>query len=287
MELDSFKRVIDRLQVCGIKIGSIATDRHKQIRSYIRKLLKYILHQFDVWHVGKNIKKKLVKLAKKKNCCSLNQWIKAIINLFWWCCTSCEGDSENLKEKWLSILYHITDWHWWKGFKTFKKSQHKKLTRKEQSCKPFLKLSSPACKALESIVTDKSLLGALNFLTKFNHTGTLKVYHSLCNKYSPKRLHFSLREMIARGELAVLDFNCGVGVGQAKTKSGKLHFKQQIREPKDRAYIQHLMDEVMYIQNSNEKYESPKLENIPKTITQIEKPNKEEAIKNIHTRFSI
>ena len=93
--------------------------------------------------------------------------------------------------------------------------------------------------------------------------------------------------MITRGELAVLDFNCGVGVGQAKTKSGKLHFKQQIREPKDRAYIQHLMDEVMYIQNSNEKYESPKLENIPKTITQIEKPNKEEAIKNIHTRFSI
>ena len=42
--------------------------------------------------------------------------------------------------------------------------------------------------------------------------------------------------MIARAELAVLDFNCGVGVGQAKTKSGKLHFKQQIREPKDGIY---------------------------------------------------
>ena len=62
---------------------------------------------------------------------------------------------------------------------------------------------------------------------------------------------------------------------------------KQIREPKDRLYIQHLMDEVMYIQNSNEKYELPKLENIPKTIAQIEKPNKEEAIKNIRTRFSV
>ena len=279
MELDGFKRVVDRLQECGIKIGSIATDRNKQIRSHMRKFLKHILHQFDVWHVRKNIKKKLVKLAKKKSCCSLNQWIKAIINLFWWCCASCEGDSENLKEKWLSILYHITDCYQWKGFKTFKKSQHKKRTKKELSCKPFLKQSSPAYKALEGIVTDKSLLGALKFLTKFNHTGTLEVYHSLYNKYSPKRLHFSLQEMIARAELAVLDFNCGVGVGQAKTKSGKLHFKQQyskvtqtwvvgqIREPKDRAYIQHLMDEVMCIQNSNEKYESPKLENIPKTIT--------------------
>ena len=62
---------------------------------------------------------------------------------------------------------------------------------------------------------------------------------------------------------------------------------KQIREPKDRVYIQHLMDEVMYIQNSNEKYELPKLENIPKTTAQIEKSNKEEAIKNIRTRFSV
>ena len=97
----------------------------------------------------------------------------------------------------------------------------------------------------------------------------------------------------------MLDFNCDVGVGQAKTQTGKLRVKQQyskvtqtlvvkqIREPKDRIYIQHLMDEVMYIQNSNEKYGLPKLENIPKTIAQIEKPNKEEATQNIRTRFSV
>ena len=47
------------------------------------------------------------------------------------------------------------------------------------------------------------------------------------------------------------------------------------------------MDEVMYIQNPNEKYELPKVENIPKTMAQIKKPTKEEAIKNIHTRFSV
>ena len=152
---------------------------------------------------------------------------------------------------------------------------------------------------MESVVTDKSLLGALKSLTKFNHTGTLELYHSFYNKYSPKRLHFSLRGRIARAELAMLDFNCDVGVGQAKTQTGKLRVKQQyskvtqtlvvkqIREPKDRIYIQHLMDEVMYIQNSNEKYGLPKLENIPKTIAQIEKPNKEEATQNIRTRFSV
>ena len=62
---------------------------------------------------------------------------------------------------------------------------------------------------------------------------------------------------------------------------------KQICEPKDRVYIQHLMDEVMYIQNSNENYELPKLENIPKTIAQIEKPNKGGAIKNMRTLFSV
>ena len=298
MELDGFKKVVERLQDFGIKIGSITTDRHKQIRAYMRKFLKHILQQFDVWHVGKNIKKKVAKLAKKKSCRDLNEWIKAIVNHFWWCCASCGGDTDNLKEKWISILYHISDRHTWKGGKTFKKCQHKKLTKAQRSRKPFLKRSSNAYKALESVVMDKSLLNALPHLTKFNHTGTLEVYHSLYNKFSPKRLHFGLEGMIARAELAVLDFNCGVGIDQAKTKSGKLRFKQQyskvtqswvvktIREPKDRVYIQHLMNEVIHIQTTNEIYHMPKLINIPKTIAQIERPDKDEAIKNVRTRFS-
>ena len=75
MELDGFKRAANCLQKYGIKIGSITTDRHKHIRSYMRKFLKHILHQFDVWHVGKNINK-LVKLAKKKSCRSFNHRLK-------------------------------------------------------------------------------------------------------------------------------------------------------------------------------------------------------------------
>ena len=67
------KKVVERLQDFGIKIGSITTDRHKQIRAYMRKFLKHILQQFDVWHVGKNIKKKVAKLAKKKSCRDLNE----------------------------------------------------------------------------------------------------------------------------------------------------------------------------------------------------------------------
>ena len=50
MELNGFERVWyqNYLQEYGIKIGSITTDTHKQIRSYMRKFLKHILYQFDV-----------------------------------------------------------------------------------------------------------------------------------------------------------------------------------------------------------------------------------------------
>lgn len=68
--------------------------------------------------------------------------------------------------------------------------------------------------------------------------------------------------MIVKAKLPMLDFNCGVGLDQAKTKSGKLRFKHQyskvtqswvvktIREPKDRVYIQHLVDEVTHIKTT-------------------------------------
>ena len=55
--------------------------------------------------------------------------------------------------------------------------------------------------------SDKRLLNDLKYVTDFNHTDTLEVYHSLYNKYSPKRLHFSYPFMIARVQLAVLEFN--------------------------------------------------------------------------------
>ena len=44
MELDDFRRVVNRLQEYGMKIGSITTYRHKQIRSYMRTFLKHNLH---------------------------------------------------------------------------------------------------------------------------------------------------------------------------------------------------------------------------------------------------
>ena len=57
-------------------------------------------------------------------------------------------------------------------------------------------------------------------LTKFCHTGVLEAYHSLYNKWAPKRKHFSYAGMITLSQLAVMDFNEGSTLELATTRQG-------------------------------------------------------------------
>ena len=100
MELDGLKHVLKRLEDFFLPIASLTTDRHKQVRCFMRKEKGNIVHQFDVWHVRKNIKKKLAKFRKQKQYGDLNQWIKAAINHLWWCCATSNGNEKLLREKW-------------------------------------------------------------------------------------------------------------------------------------------------------------------------------------------
>ena len=61
-------------------------------------------------------------------------------------------------------------------------------------------------------------------LTKFSHTGSLEVYHSVLNKWAPESTHFFYKGMVARCKLAAIDFNQGEALEQAKTKSGDDHY---------------------------------------------------------------
>ena len=260
---------------------------------------KDIRHQFDIWHVSKNLKKKLTKIAKKKCCSELHYWIKSIVNHFWWCCASCNGNVVDLREKWLSILNHIKNEHDWESNEIFHQCAHNELTLYQMKTKPWLKESSYAYAALQRIVTDKNLISDLKYLTEFNHTGTLEVYHSLYNKYSPKRIHFSYAGMVARGQLAVLDFNSGVGLDQAKNKQGELRYKHQfskitqswvakkITGKKDKEpFRTHILDEILYLQRNRVTYQCPLDDyTIPPCIASKEKPDKQETIENLRSRF--
>lgn len=74
---------------------------------YVRKWHPDIFHSLDVWHKSKKIRKALAKAGKVKNMNKLQQWGGNIINHFWHCCKTCEGDPMKLKIKWSSILQHV------------------------------------------------------------------------------------------------------------------------------------------------------------------------------------
>ena len=89
--------------------------------------------------------------------------------------------------------------------------------KKQKKAKEWISPKSEAFEVLQSIVLHPKVLNDLAFLTKFCHTGVLEVYHSLYNKWVPKRQHFSYTGMLARSQLTTMDFNQCSNLKQAKT----------------------------------------------------------------------
>lgn len=53
MEKKGLKRSLKILKQKGIQISEIVTDRHPQIRFYLKEKRKDIRHTFDTWHISK------------------------------------------------------------------------------------------------------------------------------------------------------------------------------------------------------------------------------------------
>ena len=150
----------------------------------------------------------------------MSLWIKAIINHLWWCCLI--GNEELIREKWLSMLNHIRGIHSWEDNKLFHKCEHGQLDQERK----WLKTESPSFLDLNDVLENRKILVDIKYFSKFCHTGSLEVFHSVLKKYCPKRLHFTLEGMIARAHLTVLDYNCGSSNTQATTKDGKRRYRQ-------------------------------------------------------------
>ena len=55
--------------------------------------------------------KKLEAAGKKKGCQKVKDWARSVSNHLYWCAASSGGDGELVKQKWLSILNHVTNVH--------------------------------------------------------------------------------------------------------------------------------------------------------------------------------
>ena len=170
-----------------------------------------IIHQFDLWHFSKKIKKGLLAKGKQKRNENLAGWIKTIINHFCWCSATCQGNAVLIRGKWLSILHHVSNKHEeWDGHELYQACEHGPLSPEEERLKKLLPEGSPAHNALKDVITGTNILKDLSHLTLFCHSGELEVYHSLYNMYCPKRIAFSYPGMHVRTQLAVMDHNSGI-----------------------------------------------------------------------------
>lgn len=115
MEKRGFKLCLDCALEGRIHVDTVGTDRQLGIWALVKKEYKRcgIDHQVDVWNLCKNLKTRLAAKAKKKDCNALSPWIKSITNHMWWSAMTCEGNTQLLKKKRVSILHHVANKHEW------------------------------------------------------------------------------------------------------------------------------------------------------------------------------
>ena len=302
MEKEGFSRCIELLEGKGVKISTVATDRHVSISSSMSKDYPQINHQYDVWHLLKWVVKKLSQKAKQKGCEELSPWIQSISNHLWWSAATCNGSVQLLREKWKSVLDHVANKHKWSGNTLFHRCSHRRISSSEAKKVCWLKPGTPAHLALEEVVLNPKLLTDLAKLTDFCHTGKIKVYHSMMLKYCSKREHFSYYGMVARTQLAALDNNANTGRRQAQVKTGeqvgearyKLCFPKAnkrwvvkpISEKKSYGHLTGLLSEVLKRVEQGNAVAQPAPVQLPKNIASEPAPTKANAIEQHRSRFN-
>lgn len=108
-------------------------------------------------------------------------------------------ETPSCSKKWTSILHHLVDKHNGDSSVLYNRCPHDPISPTARKTK-WLKVGSPAHEALKQVVLDKRLLNDLHLMSTFIHTGALEGYHSLYNKYTPKRQHFGYKGMVARSK---------------------------------------------------------------------------------------
>ncbi len=218
LEVEGCFEGITELKHHGAEIEVFGTDCSTSVSKLMRETFPEILHEHDVYHIEKRVRKQLLQKANQRGNTILHGWVKPVINQPWWVAQNCNQDPVELREKWMSMIYHTTNKHEWDFFTKYHKCAHPPLVEEDQRKKKWLTPDSNAHAAFRDVVMNERLISDIQKLTRAVHTGSLESYHSLINKYCPKRQHFSFKGMLVRTELAILDLNNNIGREQAKTK---------------------------------------------------------------------
>ena len=98
MEKLGFQKTLNEVRQKRILVKQLATDRHMQVREYLKEDGPQINYPFDVQHFSKNIKNKLMAAGKKFSSTALQKLTKSIINHFWWAYATSEENEQLFRD---------------------------------------------------------------------------------------------------------------------------------------------------------------------------------------------
>ncbi|XP_057193523.1 uncharacterized protein LOC130556486 [Triplophysa rosa] len=194
-----------------------------------------------MWHGTKNLAKKIAAAAKIKGQSILLNWLKDIVNHFWWCCKTADT-REQFMSLWVGILHHVCDVHTW----TMGSCRHVNLEPEEIQGKKWIQRDSQCHKALVAIVLNKRWLKDVHKYLRFRSTADLEAFQNHILMYASKRYAFSPPVYEARVLLAALDYNFHRTRPTMKTKEGKEIFKRLYKKNARRYSIYALKSEKTY-----------------------------------------
>ncbi|KAL3877441.1 hypothetical protein ACJMK2_035147 [Sinanodonta woodiana] len=191
MELEGLKRCLAFLSSEDVTVSHLITDRHSQVKKYLKDKHPEIMHMFDVWHVAKGVYKKLEAAGKRKGCDVVGRWARSISNHMYWCAASSCGDGEVVQQKWFSILNHVANIHRGHGDK-FLQCEHEELDNRE-----WIKYGSKAHTEVKKVVKGRLLATDIKKLSPAEQTSSLESFHRVICFFEPKSLHFFHAQMEA------------------------------------------------------------------------------------------
>ncbi|XP_014670470.1 PREDICTED: uncharacterized protein LOC106811400 [Priapulus caudatus] len=227
MEKMGFNSALQELLEKELKVDEVVTDAHMAIGACMRTKYPEIKHSNDVWHVAKNLGKKILAAGQQKGCAALQEWSKDIVNHFWFVCQTAQSYDEFVCI-WSGVLHHVVNEHEWimAHGQGLNRCCHGPLD--DGRTKPWLdkETDSEAMSALRKIVLDKRFLKRVDYVINFRSTALLEVFHNHVLMYCAKRFAYTPPVYRVRNLLAALDHNVHVERPLMKNKEGNVVYQR-------------------------------------------------------------